>query len=221
MTKIKSLLKKSAQALGIYHPVRNMLKASREKRELREWQEQGKPVPPPHIVKQSAILEYAKECNCETLVETGTYIGDMVAAMVGDFQTIHTIELDTALFRSARKRFKNRPNVRLYQGDSGVVINEVLSVIGKSPGRVVFWLDGHDSGGVTAHSECPLVKEVRTILSNRPQDVVLIDDFHLFGVADDYPTVEEVEDIVGNLSPNSKVLVENNILRIFPASLDQ
>lgn len=112
--KIKSLLKKIAQALGVYHSIRNRLKAYRDKRELREWQEHGKPVPPPLMVKQMAILRYAKEFKCETLVETGTYLGDMVAAMIEDFQTIHTIELDTAIFESARKRFKNRPNVLLY-----------------------------------------------------------------------------------------------------------
>ena len=218
---IKSLLKKFAQALGVYHSIRNRLKAYRDKRELREWQELGKPVPPPHMVKQRAILKYAREFKCEALVETGTYLGDMVEAMKDAFQSIHTIELDTAIFESARKRFKNCRNVTLYQGDSGVVIKEVISVLGNSSDRVVFWLDGHDSGGVTAHSECPLVQEVHTILSSRPQDVVLIDDVHLFGVAEDYPTVEDIEGLVCNLSPNSKVLVEDNILRIFPNPLDQ
>ncbi|MDA7921684.1 hypothetical protein N9Z18_01540 [Verrucomicrobiales bacterium] len=216
MMKIKSLLKKIAQALGVYHSIRNRLKAYRDKRELREWRELGKPVPPPHMVKQRAILKYAREFKCEALVETGTYLGDMVAAMIEDFQTIHTIELDTALFHSARKRFKNRPNVLLYHGDSGVVINDVLSVIGESPGRVVFWLDGHYSGGITATSKCPLVEEVRTILTRRPHDVILIDDVHCFGVAKDYPTVQSIEEMVVGLSPGAKLQVEDNILRIFP-----
>jgi hypothetical protein len=42
---------------------------------------QGKPVPPPHFVKQSVVRKYAKKFRIEVLVETGTYHGAMVEAM--------------------------------------------------------------------------------------------------------------------------------------------
>jgi len=38
----------------------------------------GKPIPPPHIIKQKIIRTYAKTFKINILVETGTYLGDMV-----------------------------------------------------------------------------------------------------------------------------------------------
>ena len=42
-------------------------------KELEEWENNGFPVPPPHIVKQIIIKEYQSKYLYKTLVETGTY----------------------------------------------------------------------------------------------------------------------------------------------------
>ena len=38
-----------------------------------KWNAAGKPVPPPHAVKQDAIKEYGKKYNVKTFIETGTF----------------------------------------------------------------------------------------------------------------------------------------------------
>jgi hypothetical protein len=58
------------------------------------WKMQGKPVPPPHFVKQSVVRKYAKKFGIKVFVETGTYHGAMVEAMRNQFRVIpqiHTI----------------------------------------------------------------------------------------------------------------------------------
>ena len=62
-------------------------------------------IPPPHIVKQLVIREYACKYNLKIFVETGTLRGDMVYAMRPYFEQIYSIELSTRLYRQAKKRF--------------------------------------------------------------------------------------------------------------------
>ena len=45
------------------------------------WKMQGKPVPPPHLVKQSVVQKYAKKFRIRVFIETGTYHGAIVGAM--------------------------------------------------------------------------------------------------------------------------------------------
>jgi hypothetical protein len=42
---------------------------------------EGKPVLPPHAVKQRVVREYAKRHGLRLLVETETYLGGMVYAV--------------------------------------------------------------------------------------------------------------------------------------------
>jgi hypothetical protein len=50
------------------------------RKEVLCWHKKGKPVPPPHLVKQRTVKEYARKFSIRTLVETGTCCGDMVNA---------------------------------------------------------------------------------------------------------------------------------------------
>src|SRR5436305_13608114 len=77
----------------------------REKREIEEWKNSGCPAPPPHIVKQLVIGEYQQKFGYTTLIETGTYMGEMVEAQKARFKKIFSIELSNELFKRARQRF--------------------------------------------------------------------------------------------------------------------
>src|SRR5688572_14084116 len=72
---------------------------------IAEWKEQGKPVPPPHAVKQVMIENYQKQSGFKTLVETGTFLGEMVEAQRNNFEKIYSIELSEKLWQKASKRF--------------------------------------------------------------------------------------------------------------------
>lgn len=168
------------------------LRLRRHEAEFRRWERNGRQSAPPHLVKQHVIRRYAARHRCATLVETGTYKGDMLLAMLDQFRTLYSIELHPTLHERARRLFLNRPQVRLFQGDSGERIADVLQEL-QEP--AVFWLDGHFSAGRTAKADLntPIIAELDQVLGHRVADhVVLIDDARLFNGTEDYPTLEEV-----------------------------
>ena len=81
------------------------------------------------------------------LIETGTFFGDMLAALRENFDSLMSIELDDALVKKAKQRFSDEPKIAILHGDSAHVISEVLASLHEP---ALFWLDGHFSGGVTA-----------------------------------------------------------------------
>lgn len=194
----------------------SVLKARREnisKRELAEWEKQGCPVPPPHIVKQKTIKEYQAKYNCGVLVETGTFMGEMVDAQKSTFKKVFSIELATDLFNKAVERFKKDENVKIVQGDSGKVLPKVLSEINEP---AIFWLDGHYSAGPTAKGDkdCPIFEELDSIFNAKKLNhVILIDDARHFVGEGDYPSVEKLTEYVKNKNDKYKVEVKHDIIR--------
>src|ERR1019366_7332982 len=53
---------------------------------------------PPHGVKAQCLRKFGKTYNLQYLVETGTYRGDMIAALKDDFKEIYSIELAEDLY---------------------------------------------------------------------------------------------------------------------------
>ena len=125
-------------------PISRTLLAFRRNRQVAEWKSAGKPVPPPHIVKQRIVVAYAAAFNTEVLVETGTFRGDMVYAMKDAFRSIYSIELSPDFCELARRRLRRLRHIRILAGDSGKVLPNLLDGIST---RCLFWLDGHYSGG--------------------------------------------------------------------------
>ena len=192
---------------GIFWPVYQWF-------EVRRWRAGGQTGPTPHAIKQSVVLEYARRHRLSTLIETGTYLGDMVWAMRHKFDEIHSIELDPALAGRARKRFARYKHITIHEGDSAVMLPQVARTIG---GPALFWLDGHYSGGITAKStlETPIAKELRFLLKERPQeDAILIDDARMFVGDGDYPTVDEIGQWTASAKPRFRVQVANDVIRI-------
>lgn len=183
---------------------------------IREWERNGKPAPPPHVVKQQNLRHIAQQHSLKTLIETGTYYGDMVDALKFDFEKIYSIELSDELYRQAVRRFAGQPNVELIHGDSGRVLKELLGRI-KSP--CLFWLDGHYSAGVTARGEkdTPIVEELSHIFSSPDiGHVIVVDDARCFGVEPGYPTVEELSEFVKARRPNTRFAVVDDGIQIIP-----
>jgi hypothetical protein len=192
----------------------DVLKLRRDLEARRAWERQGRPSPPPHIVKEELIKDYAKTFNTQILIETGTYLGDMVHAMKKSFSRIISFELDHNLATQAQQRFANDPHVEIVEGDSGKLLDEHLATI-NAP--CLFWLDGHYSGGITAKGalETPIKNELTAILSHPVDDhVILIDDARCFTGENDYPTLDELKNFVAERKPNHKFSVEHDAIRI-------
>lgn len=169
----------------------------------------------PHRIKQKTVLGYATQYSISTLVESGTYLGDMVDAVKRYFRTIYSIELDEGLHERAKRKFGQFHHILLLRGDSAQVLPRVMDRIHEP---CLFWLDAHYSGGITAKGELetPIIHELRQILSHplAAKHVILIDDARNFVGANDYPTLQQVENLVYMTSPTSVVEVEDDIIRI-------
>ncbi|MEJ7913683.1 MAG: hypothetical protein WKF70_11055 [Chitinophagaceae bacterium] len=184
--------------------------------QILEWKAKGKPAPPPHAIKQQLLTAFQKEFNLTTLIETGTFLGDMVDAQKNNFQKIYSVELSEKLFKKARKRFQDSNHIEIIQGDSSTVLNKVVEGLDVP---ALFWLDGHYSGGITAlgNKECPVPEELQIILNSPIGHVILIDDARLFNGTQSYPTVDEINLILKKSTHQYNIVVEDDIIRLTPA----
>jgi hypothetical protein len=192
----------------------DVLKLRRDLEARRAWEKQGRPSPPPHVVKEELIRDYARSFNTNILIETGTYLGDMVHAMKKSFTRIISFELDPTLATQAQSRFAKEDHIEVVQGDSGKLLSDYLVAINEP---CLFWLDGHYSGGITAKGalETPIKNELTSILSHPVEGhVILIDDARCFTGENDYPTLDELKSFVAERKPDHKFSVEHDCIRI-------
>ncbi len=186
-----------------------------ELRALNDWLAAGRPVPPPHSIKQDAMIELQKRFNLKTFIETGTFTGGMVESMRKVFPKIFSIELDDGYWQKARKKFRKYPQIVLLKGDSVKVLPELLKTI-NTP--CLFWLDGHYSGGLTAKGdlETPIRQELEIISKHHIKNhVITIDDARMFVGASDYPTLEEARNLAASFFPGAVFEVIDDIIRIY------
>ena len=98
-------------------------------------------------VKHAVIAGHARRYAPRVFVETGTFMGDTLAAVKDRFARLYSIELSYPLFKKAQARFAGDPKIVLACGDSAATLPKLLDQIHEP---CLFWLDGHYSGGATA-----------------------------------------------------------------------
>ncbi len=187
-----------------------------QRRRYRRWETRGKPMPPPHFVKQLAIKDLARRHGLRVLVETGTYRGEMVRAMAGGFDRIYSIELDRALFLAVQEQLRRRRHVRLLLGDSTSQLPQVLAEL---DGPALFWLDAHYTGAHAGRADVntPIMRELAAVAAHAVKShVVLIDDARLFTGGDDYPTLALLHECTQRLFPQHVFEVLDDIIRLTP-----
>jgi hypothetical protein len=187
-----------------------------KRKTIKEWITKGKPVPPPHVVKQTVVKRYAKQFRTQTLVETGTYYGEMIDAMHNLFKNVISVELGEQLYSQALQRFSDYPNVVILHGDSGELMPRIIANL---TGPTLFWLDGHFSEGITARGvlRTPIIQELHAILAApMSQHVVLVDDARCFDGTNDYPTQAQLRELVAEYRPEYSFCSQDDIIRILP-----
>jgi hypothetical protein len=209
---LRSRLELFMKSLGVYHAYRRR----RANADVRTWNARGRPSPPPHAIKVAAVHELARTHGIRCLVETGTYLGDMIHASKDRFDEIVSIEIQPQLAAMARKRFRRDAHVRVECGDSGEVLRSIVPSLDKA---AVFWLDGHYSGGVTGRGgvDTPVIAELEVVLADhRFPHVVIIDDAREFVGANGYPTIEELTQLVKSRRGDLSVSVVHDGIRLVP-----
>ena len=161
----------------------------------------------PHIVKQRALQEYARDFGLGVLVETGTNYAHMIHVQKNRFREIYSIELDAEKAESARREFAGLSHIHILQGDSGELLPKLLPSL-KEP--CLFWLDGHDGGHST-----PVRQQLGALFRDPIQDhVILLDDALWFRGSGGYPTLEELRQNVDREYPDHVLEIKDEIIRI-------
>ena len=170
-----------------------------------------------HYAKKELIVAFKTAMCIGTLVETGTYLGEMVQSCLPYFNAIISIEINPLLAKEASAHFKKNNNVSIINGDSGLALKEILKT---AESAILFWLDAHYSAGITGRShvfgETPISEELQVIFSNWTiGSVILIDDADLFNGSEGYPQIKEIEAYVSNQNKGLRFMVNRNIICIF------
>lgn len=160
--------------------------------------------------KHSLLRSTAIEHDLSTFVETGTYHGDTVAAMLADppvVSRVYTIELSPELHDAAVMRFATDYGVYLRRGSSAVLMPEIMARIGKAS---LFWLDAHPGyeDGAGVYGDVPLLAELRAIVTSPLRHIILIDDARYMGKEHGWPTLDEIR----HLAPGWDVRVADDIV---------
>lgn len=177
----------------------------------------GQKLPLPYLLKRGIIARMAVRSGAKVLVETGTYMGDTPWQLRELFERIWTVEVHPPLAALARDRFKNMSHVTVIEADSRHALKEIVPQLDKP---VLYWLDGHYSGGITGMGEavCPIFAELDTVFAEtKVPFVILIDDARLFGQEDGYPTLTELNEYFQRLPQRPQVWMEIDIIFVIPA----
>jgi hypothetical protein len=184
-------------------------------KDVKRWEKEGKPVPPPGIIKRDIIKQFRDTFGYGIFIETGTYLGDTTSALKYLFDRIYTIELSHELYNRARAMFEKYGHISVIEGSSS---EQLPLIMEKIDAPCIFWLDGHYSGEGTARGceDTPILAELECICAHRIKDhVILIDDARLFTGSDGYPTMDSVKELVASHSSYSRFEVSCDIIRIY------
>jgi hypothetical protein len=133
-----------------------------------------------HGLKKEFLNEIRSLFSIDTFIETGTYLGYTTEIASNIFNHVHSVELSQELFGQAQLKLGQIHNISLYKGDSAEKISEMID---NSSGKLLFWLDGHFSGGDTAKGESStaILSELEIIRQKGKRDsVILVDDLRFF-----------------------------------------
>lgn len=174
------------------------------------------------IKKRNILIDYAQRFGTKLFIETGTYKGDTVKAMLASrlFDQIHTIDIYEDRVQNAKRRFASFENVFCWHGDSGAMMR---TMIGGMHGPVLFWLDAHHSGKQIARKkgliETPIIKELQAVLdyADAERSVVLIDDARYYETFAEkypsYPSTDEVRTMILGRFPKWTFEIDDDIIR--------
>ena len=91
-----------------------------------------------HDLCRSLVKDNSVDC----IIETGTNLGGTTIAMSKFVHKVISIELQFKRYLTSKWYSFNKPNIRLYHGNSASVFPNILPNITKSQ-RILFYLDAH------------------------------------------------------------------------------
>lgn len=161
--------------------------------------------------KRELVVETIIQRKLRAFVETGTYKGDMLAAVLPYVSQAISVELHEGNYQECLKRFRG---LHVFRGDSAKLLPHLLSLVAtRTYGSAMIWLDAHysdlDSAG--SHDACPLRAEIEACIRCQTPHVIFCDDARFLGRGN-WPTLNEIQEI----AKGRIVEVLDDIVRIWP-----
>lgn len=178
-------------------------------------------------IDEKLLAFLTRELPLKLFVETGTFKGDSLEIARRFFDTCHSVEASPPLHKQAQERFQAVKGVNLHLSDSPSLLRKHHKEFSEKP--TLFWLDAHwcaadNTSGETSQS--PLLEELAAIGSLHRDSVVLIDDARLYLCAppaphrfNNWPDLHAIFSALLKLSPNHRLLILNDVLIFYPASI--
>lgn len=138
-------------------------------------------------------------------IETGTFGGNGIRqALTAGFKFVRSIELNKRMADEAVRSFRNNNNIRIWQGDSGSILYDVIKDIDEP---VTFWLDGHNGVYNPNGENTPLLRELDQIKQHHIKThTILIDDMHCAaGPLFDFITKEMIIAKIKEINPDYEI----------------
>ena len=162
---------------------------------------------------EELIFRLKETYRIQFFVETGTYLGDTIAAVKGRTALrVFSMEIDKRLYEMACRRFAGNTNIELYYGDCTKVLPLILSGL-REP--AVFWLDAHYSGGITSRGvvDDPVLTSLRQLAEHPIRcSILMIDDARSFDGLDGHPHLQDVIHAVMRVNTHYVVRVHNDVV---------
>lgn len=134
--------------------------------------------------------------------------------MKRNFDRIYSIEFVPELASRAQRLFAHEQHIKIFCGDSRVVMPEILKLL---TGSALFWLDAGYYGWVGKQGDQQrLSAELEMILNHPFLHVILLDDARGLTGRDGIPSVGEVKAHIEAKFPSRQLEVENDVIRITP-----
>jgi hypothetical protein len=123
-----------------------------------------------------------------SFVETGLAQGTSALWAAQLFGKVISIDIDAQYIARFREMYPNS-GVQLFEGDSGVWMYSIAYIIDQP---AMFWLDGHTD------DYTPVLVELIAINTSRQRNVIMIDDWRMFGTCPAWPSRERVLEFAAN-----------------------
>jgi len=134
------------------------------------------------IMDNESIKNDYKLQDYKTFFETGTYEGETLLELESCFEKLISIEISEKLFyKNIFNTEINANKIFLKLGDSSKLIKKILE---NNNDNILYWLDGHYSKGNNTgrgDKDVPLLEELKYIQTRYKKDIIIIDDYRLFG----------------------------------------
>ena len=122
-------------------------------------------------------LSLRDKYNLQTLIETGTCLGNSTTWAAENFKKVITIELNLEFLRQAFVTCKSHTNIDFLMGDSRERLKDVVPALARP---ALFWIDAHGLNVFPA--ENPIWGELCVILESPHKHFLLVDDANFYHV---------------------------------------